>query len=189
MPAEPVEERVRDESRLATERNESRSTEKRNEFRSADVKELFLKAADLPAEERAAYLDRACTGDAALRGRVEALLRAHDEPGSFPAADAGRLIATLDSHAGAGLDPGKTRAHRELGRVARGQHRPVQALAAARRRRHGCRLHGGADPAGPADGRAQDHPRRAGHPPSRRPLRGRAAGAGPHGPSEYRAGA
>ncbi len=111
MPAEPVEERVRDESRLATERNESRSTEKRNEFRSADVKELFLKAADLPAKERAAYLDRACTGDAALRGRVEALLRAHDEPGSFPAANAGQLVAKLDSRAGAALDPGKTRAH------------------------------------------------------------------------------
>src|SRR5262249_53475252 len=30
--------------------------------------------------ERAAFLDRACAGDAALRRRLESLLRAHDEP-------------------------------------------------------------------------------------------------------------
>jgi hypothetical protein len=33
------------------------------------------------AEERAAYLEQACAGDAALRGRVEALLRAHARAG------------------------------------------------------------------------------------------------------------
>ena len=33
------------------------------------------------AAERAAYLDQACAGDAALRGHVEALLRAHDRAG------------------------------------------------------------------------------------------------------------
>ncbi len=33
------------------------------------------------ADERAAYIDQACRGDAALRGRVEALLRAHDRAG------------------------------------------------------------------------------------------------------------
>ena len=33
------------------------------------------------AEERAAYLDRACAGDTALRGHVEALLRAHERAG------------------------------------------------------------------------------------------------------------
>src|SRR5262245_26874989 len=43
----------------------------------ARAKSLFLAAADLadPAE-RAAYLDRECGGDAELRARVEALLRA-----------------------------------------------------------------------------------------------------------------
>ncbi len=50
-----------------------------------DVKAIFLAAAEkaTPAE-RAAFLDGACAGDAALRHRVEALLKAHDEPGSFP---------------------------------------------------------------------------------------------------------
>jgi hypothetical protein len=33
--------------------------------------------------ERAAYLDEACAGDLALRARVEALLRAHEQAGSF----------------------------------------------------------------------------------------------------------
>jgi hypothetical protein len=46
---------------------------------AARAKSLFLAASDLAdAAERAAYLDRACGGDAELRGRVEALLRAND---------------------------------------------------------------------------------------------------------------
>src|SRR5580698_7397595 len=54
---------------------------------AARAKSVFLAASDLadPAE-RAAYLDRACCGEAQLRVRVEALLRANDaspmpEPG------------------------------------------------------------------------------------------------------------
>jgi serine/threonine protein kinase len=46
---------------------------------AARAKSIFLAASDLadPAE-RAAYLDRECGGDAELRARVEALLRAND---------------------------------------------------------------------------------------------------------------
>src|ERR1700730_2303917 len=46
---------------------------------AARAESLFLAASDLadPAE-RAAFLDRECGGDAELRGRVEALLRAND---------------------------------------------------------------------------------------------------------------
>ena len=46
---------------------------------AARVKSLFLAASDLndPAQ-RAAFLDRECGGDAELRARVEALLRAND---------------------------------------------------------------------------------------------------------------
>jgi eukaryotic-like serine/threonine-protein kinase len=48
---------------------------------AARAKSLFLAASELddPAE-RAAYLDRECGGDAELRARVEALLRAHADP-------------------------------------------------------------------------------------------------------------
>jgi eukaryotic-like serine/threonine-protein kinase len=45
------------------------------------VKAIFLDALDKPAPaDRAAYLDQACAGDAALRQSVEALLKSHDRP-------------------------------------------------------------------------------------------------------------
>ncbi|WP_435009411.1 protein kinase domain-containing protein [Tundrisphaera lichenicola] len=48
------------------------------------VKDIFLEAAARPDETaRVAYLERACGGDAALRDRVEVLLRSHDASGSF----------------------------------------------------------------------------------------------------------
>jgi tetratricopeptide (TPR) repeat protein/serine/threonine protein kinase len=49
-----------------------------------NVKAIFGEALDCasPAEQ-AAYLDRACGGDPALRARVEALLRAHQRAGHF----------------------------------------------------------------------------------------------------------
>ena len=47
------------------------------------VQALFLQAVALAADNRTAFLDRECDGDPALRGRVAALLRAHDAPGSF----------------------------------------------------------------------------------------------------------
>src|SRR5262249_11459219 len=56
---------------------------------SKRVKEIFLEAADLSDKTaRAAYLDKACGGDAGARERVEALLRAHDPDGSFLATPA-----------------------------------------------------------------------------------------------------
>ncbi|HVJ83085.1 MAG TPA: hypothetical protein VNC50_18595 [Planctomycetia bacterium] len=45
----------------------------------ARAKSLFLAASDLADKaERTAYLDLECGGDADLRARVEALLRAND---------------------------------------------------------------------------------------------------------------
>jgi len=44
---------------------------------------IFTEAAQLPNAERAAYLERVCGGDDALRRRVEALLQAHDRVGDF----------------------------------------------------------------------------------------------------------
>jgi serine/threonine protein kinase/tetratricopeptide (TPR) repeat protein len=55
---------------------------------AARVKSLFLAASDLDdLAERAAYLERECGGDAELRARVEALLRANDAA-PLPAAEA-----------------------------------------------------------------------------------------------------
>src|SRR5262245_38172119 len=44
---------------------------------------LFAGALSLPAPERAAFLERECGGDSALRQRVESLLAAHAEAGTF----------------------------------------------------------------------------------------------------------
>ncbi|MGO9467838.1 MAG: tetratricopeptide repeat protein [Isosphaeraceae bacterium] len=60
------------------------------------VHAVFLAAArELDINERAAVLDRECGGDIVLRQRVEALLRAHDQPESV-----------LDQPAGTDLPPG-----------------------------------------------------------------------------------
>ncbi|HLW68896.1 MAG TPA: protein kinase, partial [Gemmataceae bacterium] len=49
------------------------------------VKAIFLAAIDRPtAAERDSYLHEACAGDTELRQRVDALLKAHAESGSFP---------------------------------------------------------------------------------------------------------
>jgi len=47
------------------------------------VQALFLAAVEKSLPERATFLQRQCAADATLRQRVEALLRAHDEPGSI----------------------------------------------------------------------------------------------------------
>jgi Tol biopolymer transport system component/predicted Ser/Thr protein kinase len=44
---------------------------------------IFQAALDLPAGERAAYLDTACAGDMALRREVESLIAAYERAGSF----------------------------------------------------------------------------------------------------------
>src|SRR5262245_50614611 len=49
----------------------------------ARARELFLAALDLPADQRAAYLDGACAGDAALRQRLEAMLQSHENSGEL----------------------------------------------------------------------------------------------------------
>src|SRR5262245_58503074 len=51
---------------------------------SEPVEDIFLAALErTQAEQRRAYLDAACAGDAALRERIEALLSAHADAGSF----------------------------------------------------------------------------------------------------------
>ncbi|MGD8500493.1 MAG: serine/threonine-protein kinase, partial [Phycisphaerales bacterium] len=49
-------------------------------------------------KDRSAYLDAACGGDRALRARVEALLKAHEQAGDFLAVPVGGANVTLDNH-------------------------------------------------------------------------------------------
>jgi serine/threonine-protein kinase len=58
--------------------NESREREER----------IFAEALALPAGERPRFLDETCQGDAGLRQRIEALVRAHESAGGFMAAAA-----------------------------------------------------------------------------------------------------
>src|SRR5262249_39167437 len=65
---------------------------------SMNEHELFAAALGIDApDERSPYLDQACRGDDALRARVEALLRAHEQAGSFLAAPPVAGSATLDA--------------------------------------------------------------------------------------------
>jgi len=50
--------------------------------RKRDV-EVFTEAIQLPAQERIAFLDRACASDEDLRRRMEKLLRSNDRAGEF----------------------------------------------------------------------------------------------------------
>jgi serine/threonine protein kinase len=70
---------------------------------------LFHRARAKPPAERAAFLEEACGGDAALRERVEALLRAHDSPGSFLARPAVEVPTTGPAAAAASPDVGGPR--------------------------------------------------------------------------------
>jgi hypothetical protein len=61
-------------------------------FDIRNVKELFLAALDLPADQRAAYLDTACAGDAVLCHQVEAMLRCHANSGELLARSLAEML-------------------------------------------------------------------------------------------------
>jgi hypothetical protein len=44
---------------------------------------VFTAAIEIPLQERAGFLEKACRGDENLRRKVEALLSAHDRLGNF----------------------------------------------------------------------------------------------------------
>src|SRR5947199_8673001 len=73
------------------------------------VKEIFLAAVEKASpEERAACLHEACGEDEALRRQVEALVRKHDEAGSFlasPVLDPEEPVDSQPGEAGPPLTP------------------------------------------------------------------------------------
>src|SRR6476659_682729 len=61
------------------------------------VETIFCEALEIPsANERAAYLDRACAGDIEQRRQIEALLRAHFQAGHFLESPAATPTITVD---------------------------------------------------------------------------------------------
>ena len=136
---------------------------------------VFLAAVE--QADRAAFLDRECGDDVELRRRVEALLKANDEPASY--LDQPPLNSP-------DLRNDRLRPHH---RKARLDDRAVQAQGTDRRRRLRPGVRGRAAGTGEAQGRAQGHQAGHGHPRGHGPVRGRAASAGADGSSEHRAGA
>jgi eukaryotic-like serine/threonine-protein kinase len=68
-----------------------------------DIKAIFVEAMDLASEaERSAYLERACAGDSGVRARVEALLGAIGQAGSFLETPALARDASREPATGAG---------------------------------------------------------------------------------------
>ena len=59
--------------------------------------QIFQDAIEQPADQRTAFLLDACGDDVALRERVEVLLKAHANPGSFLGSPAAELAATTDT--------------------------------------------------------------------------------------------
>src|SRR5262245_8486090 len=57
---------------------------------------IFRAALELSPDRRAAYLDQACGNDAGLRGEVESLLRAHDDPDCFLQNHSARQQPTIE---------------------------------------------------------------------------------------------
>lgn len=84
--------------------------------REQHIHDLFDRAVELPREGRAAFLEEACGEDAALRGEVEALLRAHDSAGQFLAEPTVLPHALLAAnHLGVGAQVGPYQLLRVLG--------------------------------------------------------------------------
>src|SRR5262249_13780964 len=91
---------------------------------AARAKSLFLAASDLDdTAERAAYLERECGGDAELRDRVEALLRAND--GAPPPAAPEVTGDSWDGPPATGADADQTA---RVGAVLGGKYKPVEEI-------------------------------------------------------------
>jgi len=73
---------------------------------SGHVLELFTKAAQLPVEQRGAFLDEACAGDQELRHKIEALLKSSERVGAFLEEPPSAVIEEGRAKANAGEKPG-----------------------------------------------------------------------------------
>ena len=72
-----------------------------NDSRWQRIEDIFHEASELPRDEREAFLDRSCAGDADLRGEVASLLESIDAAGAFmtdPVATQGMELLAESCH-------------------------------------------------------------------------------------------
>lgn len=81
-----------------------------------NLKEIFHAALALAPQERAAYLERSCSGDKSLRQAVESLIRSHEETGNFVDVPAYQAAAEMFVD-GINLEAGKNIAHYRIVRL------------------------------------------------------------------------
>ena len=129
--------------------------------------------------ERPGYLAGACRGNSQLRRRLEALRAAQEAPEGFLPDDPARPQPVRQSSQPAWPPPSEQPGDR---------HRPLQAAGEDRRRRLRRGLHGRAERAGRRQVALKVIKLGMDTQAGRRPLRGRAPGPGPDGPSEHRQG-
>jgi non-specific serine/threonine protein kinase/serine/threonine-protein kinase len=82
------------------------------------LKDVFHSALEVEETERAAFLDRACEGNARLRGRVDRLLSSHEQAGSFlvsPALSGSGLNPLIDHDDDKASVPEATRVGQRIG--------------------------------------------------------------------------
>ena len=82
--------------------------------------EIFIAACEMPADQRAAYLEEACAGDSDLRREVDSLFE-HDDPSSIINSDgfevtSNRHLDRADRSVQIPESIGRYRIQRELGR-------------------------------------------------------------------------
>src|SRR5580658_7520361 len=86
------------------------------------IENIFLTAADLPADQQAVFLDNACHGDPDLRGEIESLLRSDRKSGekiTRAVEDEAKSLFGLSPIVGSRL--GAYRVVREIGRGGMGE--------------------------------------------------------------------
>ncbi len=153
------------------------------------AKEIFLAAVELTSPTaRVAFLDQACAGEPTLRRRVELLLAAHDEPGVVgPALTSALDFPRPDDRANEPADAAPVPGRPGEGPGSRvGPYKLLQQIGEGGM---GVVYMAEQERPGPPAGRPQGHQAGDGLAAGRRPVRGRAPGAGADGPPEHRQGA
>src|SRR5215204_2406687 len=82
--------------------------------RYRQIGEVYHAALELEADERAAFLDRSCVGDTALRREVESLIASHERAPDFIAVPALAAAAELLAEREADALAGRTVAHYKI---------------------------------------------------------------------------